>query len=83
MGGKGKSQKVEIPGTDDGLGTALHPQLATEVIDVSLDRVYTQHESLCNLAVGGPFQQQAQHLALPLGQWFHKWIVVSRGVREI
>ena len=37
--GKGELHEVEIPGSDDGLRAALHPQLAAEVVDMPLDRV--------------------------------------------
>jgi hypothetical protein len=37
--------------TDDGLCSALYPEFATEVIDVSLDRIHTQDELLGDLAV--------------------------------
>ncbi len=76
-------QQGECSGTNDGLGAALHAQFATEVIDVPLDRVHTQHEVLGNLAVGGTFQQQAQHLALALSERFHQRIGASRGEGEI
>ena len=79
--GSGELQEVEIPGTDDGLRAALHPEFATEVIDVPLDRVHTQHEALGDLAVGGALKQQAQHLALALGERFHKRTGASRGER--
>ena len=48
-----------------------------------LDRVHAQHEATSDLAVGGAFQQQVQHLALPLGQRFHQGIGASRGQRMI
>jgi hypothetical protein len=51
-------QEVEIPGTDDGLRPALHAAFATEVRDVPLHRVHTQHEALGVLAVGSAFKQQ-------------------------
>ncbi len=79
--GRGELQEAESPGTDDRLRTALHPEFATEVIDVPLDRVHTQDEALSDLAVGGTFKEQPQHLAL--GQRFHKWTGASRGEREI
>ena len=44
-------QEVEDPGTGDDLRAALHAEFATEVIDVSLDRIHTQDELLGDLAV--------------------------------
>ena len=79
----GELQEVESPGTDDGLRAALHPQFATEVIDVPLDRVHTQDEATGDLAVGGTLQQQSQHVALTLGERFHKRTGASRGERKI
>ena len=45
--------EVEDPGAGDNLRAALHAEFATEVIDVSLDRVYAQHEASGDLAIGG------------------------------
>src|SRR5438105_15225441 len=83
MGGKGESQEVESPGTDDGLRAALHPKFATEVIDVPLHRVHTQDEAMGDLAVGGCLKQEPQHVALALGERFCKWTGASRGERRI
>ena len=77
--GSGVLQQGECSGTNDGLRAALHSQFATEVIDVPLDRVHTQDEALGNLAVGGAFKQQSQHLALALRERFHKRIGARRG----
>lgn len=74
----GGLQEVESPGTDDGLCAALHPEFATNIIDVSLDRVHTQGEAPGDLAGGGSHKQQAQHVALSLGQRFHKRTEASR-----
>ena len=49
---------MEPPGFDNSLGTALHAQLAAEVQDVFLDRVYTEDKVLGDLAVGRSIQQQ-------------------------
>jgi hypothetical protein len=75
-------QEVEGPGTNDGLRAALHPQLAAEIIDVPLDRVHAQHQAARDLAVGGPFQQQAQHLALALSERFGEPTGASGGKRK-
>ncbi len=80
--GSGELQEVECPGTGDRLRAALHPQFATEVIDMPLDRVHTHDEATGDLAVGGSFKQQAQHLALALGQRLHKRIRARRGGRK-
>jgi hypothetical protein len=72
-------QEVEVLGTDDCLCAALHPEFATEVIDVPLHRVHTQDEAIGDLAVGVTFKEQSQHLALALGQRFRKRIRVRRG----
>ncbi len=74
-------QEVEDSGAGDGLCAALHPQFATEVIDVPLDRVHTHNEAAGDLTVGGSLKQQAQHLAL--GQRFGKRTGASRGGREV
>ncbi len=58
MGSNGL-QQVEGPGTDDHLRAALHPQLAAEVIDVSLHRVHAQDEAAGDLAVGCSLKQQS------------------------
>jgi len=50
--------EVELSGTNDNLRPALHPEFATEVIDVPLDRVHAHDEVAGDLAVGGPFKQQ-------------------------
>ena len=52
MGNSGL-QKIKSPGADDDLRMTLHLQLATEVVDVLLDRVHTQHEAMSDLMVGG------------------------------
>ena len=65
-------EEMEIPGTDDGLRAALHPEFATEVIDVPLDRVHAHDEATSDLTVGGTRKQQVQHLTLALGQRFGK-----------
>ena len=61
---------MEGAGAGDGLCAALHPQFAAEVIDVPLHRIHTQDEATSNLAIGSSLQQQAQHLALALGERF-------------
>jgi len=65
------------------LRTALHAEFATEVIDVPFHRVHAEDEVTSDLAVGGSFKQQAQHVALALGQRFRKRTGASRGKREI
>ncbi len=75
----GGLQEVECPGAGDHLRAALHPQLATEVIDVSLHRVHTQHEAAGDLTIRCSRKQQPQHLAFAFGQRFHKRIKARRG----
>jgi hypothetical protein len=81
--GSNELQEVEGPGTDDRLRAALYPEFATEVIDVPLDRVHTQHEATSDLAVRCSLKQQPQHVALTLGERFRKLTGVSRREREI
>jgi len=52
-------QKVQDSGPNDGLRAALHSQLATQVVDVPLDRVHTLHKATRDLTVGGALKQQA------------------------
>ena len=78
----GGLQEVECPGAGDRLRAALHPQLATEVIDVSLHRVHTQHETAGDLTIRCSRKQQPQHLAFAFGQRFHKRIRARRGGRK-
>ena len=75
--------EIECPGTDYGLCTALHTQFATEVVDVAFDRVHAQYKATGDLAVGGAFDEQAQHLLLALGEGVQKRTRVSRGEWEI
>ncbi len=81
--GSGEVQEVEIPGTSEGLRAALHPQLATEVVDMPFHRIHTQDQATGNLTVRGALKQQAQHVALALGERFHKRTRARRGEREI
>ncbi len=75
-------EQVEGAGAGDGLRTALHPQLATEVIHVPFHHVDAQHQAMSNLAVRRSLQQQTQHLALTLGEGFGK-CTGARGQRKV
>ena len=72
-------EEMEDSGPSNGLCAALYPKFATEVVDVPLHRVHAQHKAAGDLAVGGALQQQAQDLALTLGQRLRKHIMASRG----
>src|SRR5207249_4801310 len=45
-------QRVKRPGFGNSLGAALHPQFATEVQDMFLDRVHAKYQLGCDLTVG-------------------------------
>jgi hypothetical protein len=48
---RGKLKEVERSGFDNGLGAALHTQLATQVVDVSLHGVDAQNETTGDLSI--------------------------------
>ena len=66
--GERRLHEVECPDADDDLRTALHHQLAADVVNMPLDRVHAQHQAVGNLAPG---------------QRFGRLAAVRRGGREI
>src|SRR6266487_1462758 len=58
------SQKVESPDFSDSLRTALHVQFATDIQDMLLDSVHTEHQVTGDLAIGCATHQKLQHLTL-------------------
>ena len=65
-------QEVECPSAGNGLRATLHPQFATEVQDVFLDRVDAKYQVGCDLAVGRAIHEQPQHLTLACSEWFQQ-----------
>jgi hypothetical protein len=63
------------------LPTVLHAQLANDIPDVTLDRIFSQMEAIADFAVGQAPGKERQHLLFTPGQVFNKrfiggWIMV-------
>ncbi len=65
-----------VPGTDYGLGSARHAELAVNVAEMPLDRVAPDPEGGSNLPIGVSDRDQTQYLQLTCGQRFDHCFVI-------
>ena len=58
----------EPGGADDGFGAALRAELAEDGVDVELDGMVANPQSLCDGLIGEALGQELQHFQLTRGQ---------------